>query len=183
MHVITYKDVEDKIVTIRGLKVILDSDVAGLYQIETKRVNEAVSRNEDKFPQGYVIELTSEEKDEVVANCDHLQGIKFSASLPKAFTEKGLYMLATILKSPIATQTTILIIDTFAKVRELGKIINKINELPEGSSLQKNLMARTGDLITDLIVPADDLAVTGTETTVESTGRTSHEILHHNHYW
>ena len=93
--------------------------------------------------------------------------MKFSASLPKAFTEKGLYMLATILKSPIATQTTILIIDTFAKVRELGKIIHKINELPEGSSMQKNLMARTGDLIADLIVPADDLAVTGTETTIE----------------
>lgn len=166
MNVITYKDVENKILTVRGMKVILDSDVAELYQVETKRVNEAVKNNPDKFPEGYLIALTADEWEPMKS--------KFSTSIkggktkpPKAFTEKGLYMLATILKSPIATQTTLLIIDTFAKVRELGKMISKINELSENSPKQKTLMARTGDLITDLIIPEDELDVIGTETTVE----------------
>jgi ORF6N domain len=167
MNVITYKDVENKILNIRNMKVILDSDVAELYKVETKKVNQAVNRNEDKFPDGYVIELTPKEKAEVVTNCDHLKTLKFSKASPKAFTEKGLYMLATILKSPTATQTTLLIIDTFAKARELGRMISKINELPENSPKQKTLMARTGDLITDLIIPEDELDIIGTETTVE----------------
>lgn len=167
MKTITYQDVEERIQTIRNMKVILDSDVASLYQVETKQINQAVSRNKNKFPKGYIIELTPEEKTEEVTNCDLLQNVKFSNVMPKAFTEKGLYMLATILKSSIATQTTLLIIDTFAKVRELGRVIHQVQELPENSPQQKTLMARTGDLITDLIVPAEELEVTDTETTIE----------------
>lgn len=165
MTIITYQAVENKIITLRNLQVILDSDVAELYQIATKEVNQAVNRNVDKFPSGYLIELTANE--EVVTNCDHLQGIKFSKALPKAFTEKGLYMLATILKSPIATQTTLMIIDTFAKVRELGHITHEVQALPEKSPKQKALMERAGDLIADLIVPANDGGNVDTETTFE----------------
>jgi hypothetical protein len=167
MNVITYKDVESKILTIREMKVILDNDVADLYKVTTREINQAVGRNEDRFPNGYIIELTPDEKTEVIAICDHLKTLKFSKTPPKAFTERGLYMLATILKSPTATQTTLLIIDTFAKARELGRMISKINELPENSPKQKTLMARTGDLITDLIISEDELDVIGTETTVE----------------
>lgn len=167
MTIMNYKTIEDKIVTIRELPVLLDSSVAELYQIDTREINQAVSRNEDKFPKGYIIELTPEEKNEVITNCDHLQTLKFSKVLPKAFTERGLYMLATILKSPVATQTTLLIIDTFAKVRELGRVIHQVSALPENSPQQKTLMTRTGDLIAELIVPEDELQVTGTETTIE----------------
>ena len=164
---ITYKDVENKIITVKNMNVILDSDVGELYGVPTYRINEAVSRNTDKFPDGYVIELSTEDKSELIANCDRFNALKHSASLPKAFTERGLYMLATILKSPTATQTTLLIIDTFAKVRELGRMISQVQTLPENSPKQKTLLARTGDLITDLIVPSDDLDVVGTETTIE----------------
>ncbi|MDR0763297.1 MAG: ORF6N domain-containing protein, partial [Bacteroidales bacterium] len=108
--------VEDKIMTIRGQRVILDSDVALLYEVETMRINEAVKNNRDKFPLGYVFELSKNEKKEVIENFDNLK-IKFSPSMPKAFTEKGLYMLATILKSKRATETTIEIVETFAKMR------------------------------------------------------------------
>ena len=87
--------------------------------------------------------------------------------LPTAFTEKGLYMLATILKSQKATETTLAIIETFAKVRELGHIISKMQTLPDNSPKQKSLMEHTGDLIADLIVPDEVLEVTGTETTYE----------------
>ena len=111
---ISLLDVEDKIIEIRNKHVIIDSDVAQLYGVETKRINEAVSRNTEKFPEGYLIELNEREKQEVVANCDHLSSLKFSPNLPKAFTEKGLYMLATILKSPTATETTL------AKIIDIG---------------------------------------------------------------
>ena len=92
-------EVESKIITLRDQQVILDSDVAELYGVETKRINEAVSNNPEKFPEGYVLMLTNEEKTEVVEIFDHLSKLRFSPQLPKAFTEKGLYMLVTILKS------------------------------------------------------------------------------------
>ena len=92
-------EVENKIITLRNQQVIMDSDVADLYGVQTKRVNEAVSNNPEKFPEGYVLLLDNQEKAEVVENFDHLQNLRFSHQPPKAFTEKGLYMLATILKN------------------------------------------------------------------------------------
>lgn len=100
-------DVEEKIIILRNQQVILDCDVAELYGIETKRINEAVSNNPGKFPDGYILQLDNQEKSEVVENFDHLKNLRFSPQLPKAFTEKGLYVLATILKSPRAVRTTI----------------------------------------------------------------------------
>src|SRR3990167_8149722 len=153
MNVIEYEQVEGKIIEIRHQYVLIDSDVAELYGVETKQINQAVSRNKDKFPDGYVIALTKREKDEVVTNCDHLRNLKFSPNLPNAFTERGLYMLATILKSPQATETTLAIIDTFAKVREIGRSVKLLTQLPEGSPKQKSLLHRTSELLSDLIQP------------------------------
>ena len=90
-------------------------------------VNQAIRNNPDKFPSGYVIELTNSEKEYVVKNFDHLETLKFSHATVKGFTEQGLYMLATILKSPMATATTIAIIDTFTKLRKLARTIDKVN--------------------------------------------------------
>jgi hypothetical protein len=87
-NIINYKAVEAKVLTIRGQKVILDSDVAVLYGVETMRINEAVKNNPDKFPEGYIFELNKDEKKEVIENFDNPK-IKFSPSLPKAFTEEG----------------------------------------------------------------------------------------------
>ncbi|MFH0948152.1 MAG: ORF6N domain-containing protein [Elusimicrobiota bacterium] len=89
-------EIENKIIEVREQKVILDTDVAKLYDVETKEINQAVTNNPDKFPEDYIFELTKDEKTEVVKIFDHLSKIKFSPHLPKAFTEKGLYMLATI---------------------------------------------------------------------------------------
>jgi hypothetical protein len=158
--------VEEKIIDLRNKHVIIDSDVAQLYGVETKRINEAVSRNPEKFPEGYLIELTEQEKLEVVANCDHLASLKFSPNLPKAFTEKGLYMLATILKSTKATETTLAIIDTFTKVREISRTIKIIPQTPQNSPKYQELMQKTGDLISDLVVP-EDLDTCETEATIE----------------
>jgi len=110
MQLIKLKNEEKRIIILRNTKVIIDSDVAELYGVQTRDINKAVKNNSDKFPEGYLFEITKNEKDELVENFHHLKRIKFSSALPKTFTEKGLYMLATVLKSPQATQTTISII-------------------------------------------------------------------------
>lgn len=87
--------------------MILDTDVAGLYGVQTRDINKAVKNNPEKFPQNYILVLSKKEKDELVENFHRFNSLKHSTALPKAFTEQGLYMLATILKSPKATETTI----------------------------------------------------------------------------
>lgn len=156
--------IKSKIITIQGQQVILDSEVASLYGVETKRINEAIRNNPEKFPKGYVITLTEKEKTEVVENFDHLEKLKFSPTLPRAMSEKALYMLATILKSPVATETTLAIIETFAKVRELSRNIAEISKQPNKQK-QKNMLQRSGEIISDII--GTDLDTTETETTIE----------------
>ena len=114
MDVIKLEAAENKIVEIRGQKVLLDSDVAELYGVETRDINKAVKNNPDKFPVGYTFELKKSEFEDLRWK---FYTTKFSKTrvLPKAFTEKGLYMLATILKSPQAVKTTIAIIETYSK--------------------------------------------------------------------
>lgn len=143
--------VEEKIIEIRNQHVIIDTDVAQLYGVETKRINEAVSRNTDKFPQSYLIELTQEEWEPLKSQfATSIKGGK--TKLHTAFTEKGLYMLATILKSPKATETTLAIIETFKKVREISRTIKAIPQTPQNSPKYQELMQKTGDLISDLVV-------------------------------
>lgn len=166
MDIMRYDEVENKIITLRGQKIIVDSDVAELYGVETRRVNEAVSRNPDKFPEGYLIELTENEKNELVANCDRFKRLKHSTVLPNAFTERGLYMLATILKSPKAGETTLAIIDTFTKVREVSRIINQLPVIQKETPEQKALIQRAGDIISDLVVP-ESMMTDETEASIE----------------
>ena len=112
---VTSEDVEERVLVLRNQRVLIDSDVAELYGIETKRVNEAVRNNPEKFPYGYIFVLDKYEKQEVVENFDHLNKLKFSKVQPTAFTERGLYMLATILKSERAISTTLAIVDKFVR--------------------------------------------------------------------
>ncbi len=157
--------VEEKIITLRNQQVILDCDVAELYGVETKRINEAVSNNPEKFPEGYIWQLTNSEKIGVVENFDHLKNLRFSPQLPKAFTEKGLYMLATILKSPKAVQTTIAIVEAYAKLKELSRLIVEIPKQQENKEMQKKLVHRSGQLVEDLM--SDVLPKQSSETTIE----------------
>ncbi|MCI5065044.1 ORF6N domain-containing protein [bacterium] len=88
-------DAKEAIISVRGQRVIIDADLAKLYGTKTKRLNEQVKRNKDRFPEDFMFQLTDEEKTEVVANCDHLKNIKYSNSLPYSFTEHGAVMAAT----------------------------------------------------------------------------------------
>ena len=123
MKLITYDQVQSKIIEIRNQKVILDTDVAELYGVETREIAQAIKRNANKFPDGYIIELSDIEWNKVRSQIviSPLGGGR--TYKPKAFTERGLYMLATILKSPQAIKTTIAIIDTFAKIKELTQAV------------------------------------------------------------
>ena len=111
--------IANKILIIRGQKVMIDADIAKLYGISTKRLNEKVKRNISRFPSNFMFELTKEEKDQVVANCDHLNNLKFSAVLPKVYTEHGILMVANVVSSEQAIQMSIKIIEVFVKMREI----------------------------------------------------------------
>ena len=162
---VTTKEVEACMLPVRGQQVLIDRDVAALYGVETKRINEAVRNNPDKFPEGYIFELTEAETEEVkaiTAKNDDFADEKFDRKTvssktryaPKAFTDRGLYMLATILKSPRATQTTIAIIDTFAKVKELSRCLSAMKEDTDMETKQ-SLIQRTGTLLNELIQTDD----------------------------
>jgi hypothetical protein len=111
--------IESRISLIRGQKVMLDSDLAELYGVTTKRLNEQVKRNRERFPEAFMFQLNSVEKAQVVANCDHLSKIKFSATLPYAFTEHGALMVASVLNTPRAIEISIFVVKAFVKLREM----------------------------------------------------------------
>ena len=164
MNVVKMETIENRIIAIRGEKVLIDGDVAEIYGVETKRVNEAVKNNLDKFPEDYLFELSQEEKNELVENFDRFNRLKHSTANPKVFTEKGLYMLATILKSKQATETTFAIIETFARIRHLSRTLNQLTET-ENETQQKALMQKSGQIIAEVL--GEEFSTTDTETTVE----------------
>ena len=164
IQVVTTQEVEGLVIELRGQKVLLDRDVAALYGVETKRVNEAVRNNPDKFPERYSFILQVTEKQYVVENFDRMQSLKKSTVEPRAFTEGGLYMLATILKSPRATDTTIAIIDAFIKLREFSRCVASMSQEPDNNK-QKSLLERGSELLSDLIDTDGD--ITESESTIE----------------
>lgn len=166
--IIRLNEVENRIILLRNQKVLLDSDVAELYGVETKRINEAVKNNPEKFPEGYIVEVSKNELIDLRSKFStlnlNLGRGQHSKYLPKAFTEKGLYMLATILKSPRATETTIAIVEAFAQLRELSRVVAKLSDTTEEFE-QKNLMQKSGDIIADLL--GEDMQTSDTETSIE----------------
>lgn len=164
MKNLTNQKIQDLIIEINGNKYLLDRDVAKIYGTSTKRINEAVKNNKERFPQGYIIELSKEQKNEVVEIFDHLSSLKYSSVNPKAFSEKGLYMLATILTSKKAVETTINIIETFAKIKELSSNIAKISNASDKKE-QANIIKKSGEIIAEIL--DDDLQTSESETTIE----------------
>ncbi len=139
--IVKIEQLKELIIEIREQSVLLDSDVAQIYGVETRDINKAVTNNPDKFPTGYILKLSKPEKNELVENFHRFEKLKHSTVNPKAFTEKGLYMLATILKSPQAVQATISIIETFSKIRELSRSIKELS-LAQDKAEQKNADAK-----------------------------------------
>ncbi len=117
--IIPKERIDRAILIVRGHKVMFDSDLADIYGVKTSRLNEQVKRNKDRFPNYFMFQLNNQEKQEVIAICDHLEKLKFSRTNPYAFTEHGTIMLANVLNTPTAIETSILIVRAFVKLREL----------------------------------------------------------------
>jgi hypothetical protein len=162
--IVKLDEVEGKIIEIRNQKVLMDSDVALLYSVATREINQAVKNNPTKFPKGYILELTQREWSQVKSKflISPLGGGKVKA--PKAFTEKGLYMIATILKGEKAVQTTISIIETFARIKNLSRNIKELSETQDNKN-KKTLLQKSGEIIAEIL--DDDLKLSETETTIE----------------
>ncbi len=151
------------IIEIRDEKVLIDSDLAQIYGVETKRINEAVKNNPDKFPQDYMFELNESEFADLRSKFSTTKFAK-TRVLPKAFSEKGLYMVATILRSQQAIDATFAIIETFSKQRELSRSIKQLSAT-KNKAEQKSLMQKSGELIADIF--DEDLQTSDTETSIE----------------
>ena len=162
--VLKIEEINSMIIEVRGQSVLIDSDVAKIYGVETKIINQAVKNNLEKFPHDYLFELNSEEKNELVKNFDQFNKLKHSYVNIKAFTEKGLYMLATILKSKKAVNATFAIIETFAKIKNLQKNINELY-LIQDKSKQQQIVEKSSNIFLDLF--DNDLDVNDSETSFE----------------
>lgn len=118
-QIIPVEQIERTILEIQGQKVIIDADLATIYGTTTKRLNQAVRRNKDRFPDDFMFQLTEEEKSEVVTNCDHLVNLKYSPHLPYVFTEHGALMAASVLNTERAVKVSVFVVRAFVRLREL----------------------------------------------------------------
>ena len=157
MEVIKFETLESKLMEIRDTLVLLDKDVAVLYEIEPKRLREQLKRNIEKFPKDYAYQLTDEEIQIMVSQNATPSKKHFGGTNPWVFTEKGLYMVATILKSKVATDATLQIIETFSKIKELSRNINNIMKTTNETT-QKELAQKSNQILEEIIdIDADVL--------------------------
>jgi hypothetical protein len=151
--------IEKKIFLIKGEKVMIDADLAGLYCVTTKALNQAVKRNKDRFPSDFMFQLTETEKQEVVTNCDHLARLKFSPALPYAFTEHGAIMLASVLNSPRAIEASLYVVRAFVRLRNLlaghKELAQKLKELEQHISRHDSDIQTIVKAIRQLMTPPE----------------------------
>ena len=155
--IIPYEAVQQKILLIRGCRVMIDADLASIYGVTTKRLNEQVKRNRKRFPDDFMFQLNSEEKAEVVAKCDHLRNIRFSPNLPYVFTEHGAIMLATVLNSAVAIDASINVVRAFVKLREMisthKQLALKLKKLEKKMEEQDEKIYTIFEAINSLMAP------------------------------
>jgi hypothetical protein len=125
--------IESLILVVRGQRVMVDADLAALYGVPTKALNQAVRRNRDRFPADFVLRLSEREKNELVTNCDHLRRLRFSSTLPYVFTEHGAIMAANVLNSPRAVEMSVHVVRAFVRLREMiashKALVKRLDEL------------------------------------------------------
>jgi phage regulator Rha-like protein len=176
VEIILSDQIQNKIHSIRGIDVMLDSDIAELYGVETKRINEAVARNPDKFPDDFMFKLDNDEWQSLrsqFATLDDSGRGKYSKYTPTAFTEQGVYMLSTVLKSGKATQTTITIMRAFTKMRhyllEHADLASQIRELRAEVAKSKEWTKERLSAVADSIIMLED-SLSSLDEMVESVG-------------
>ena len=165
--------IEPSILTIRGQKVMLDRDLAALYGVPTKALNQAVKRNSKRFPLHFMFRLSRQEKQELVTNCDRLRGLKHSASLPYAFTEHGVAMLSSVLSSERAIQINIQIIDAFIAMRRYA-LATKPEEITRRVAILEKVllqyMGKTDRRIDEIVETLNEMLSADEDTLPEQIG-------------
>ena len=157
MQVTKFKTLENRLITLREALVLLDKDVANLYTIEPKKLRQQLKRNIEKFPEDYAYQVSDEELDLMVSQNVTPSKKQYGGTNPWVFTEKGLYMVATILKSKNALDATFTIIETFAKIKELSRNINDIMKTTD-ESVQQELALKSNKILEEVIdIDADIL--------------------------
>jgi hypothetical protein len=148
-------DIAKRILMVRGQKVMLDADLASLYGVETRALNQAVRRNGQRFPDDFMFQLTREEKHEVITTCDHLDSLKFSSALPLVFTEDGALMLGNVLRSPRAVEVSLMVVRAFVQLREMlaghKEILMRLEQLEKKSGNHDQAIAGLFDAIRQLM--------------------------------
>lgn len=131
--------IESRILLVRGQKVLIDADLAQLYGVTTKALNQAVKRNSARFPGDFMFQLSEHEKMEVVTNCDHLKQLRFSKSCPYAFTEHGAIQAANVLASTLAIEMGLYVVRAFIHLREMAtsyaELVSRLNDLEGRTAL------------------------------------------------
>jgi hypothetical protein len=149
--------IEQSILLLRGQRIILDADLARLYGVTTKRLNEQVRRNRERFPADFMFLLNSAEKGEVVAICDHLVKLKFMSALPYAFTEHGAIMAASVLRTPQAVKTSVFVVRAFVKLREMlsthKELAHRLDDLERGLQKHDRQILSLVQAIRELMAP------------------------------
>ena len=185
LNAIDIAAVQSRMLTIRNQQVLLDRDVAALYGVETKALNQAVKRNAERFDEGYIFQLDTHElenwKSQIVTSNlskEEIAGLKMGLRrAPYAFTERGLYMLATVLNSDRAVHATKAIIETYAQVRSMVRDMEALQTEKAGSPEQANMLTRAGHKLASLI--GDNLSTVSRKTTIElnlALLKISHEV-------
>lgn len=150
-------DIANRILVIRGERVILDADLAILYGITTGGFNQAVKRNYKRFPSDFMFQLTEEEKQEVITNCDNLKKLKYYRGLPYAFTEHGAVMAATILNTPQAVSISIYVVRAFIQIREMlthhKNLLKKLTDLEQRVATHDTHIHSLFNAIRQLMLP------------------------------
>ena len=145
-----------RIIIIRGHKALLDADLAALYGVSTKRLNQQVKRNQRRFPQDFSFRLTHSERDEVVANCDHLSKLRFSPTLPYAFAEHGALMAASVLNTDRAVEVSLYVVRAFVGLRDvLASHVELERRLKSLEARYDRQFKAVFDAIRELMRPAD----------------------------
>ena len=150
MEITKFETLESKLIVLRDELVLLDKDVSSLYGIEPKKLRQQLKRNLAKFPKDYAYQISDKELDFMVSQNVTPSKKQYGGTNPWVFTEKGLYMVATILKSSNALNATFIIIETFAKVKELSRNINDIMKTTD-ESVQKELAQKSNKILEEII--------------------------------
>jgi predicted XRE-type DNA-binding protein len=157
-EIIPTTKIENRIFTIRNQKVMIDRDLAELYEVPTSRLNQAVKRNIERFPEDFMFKITDDELKELITNCDRFQNLKHSSSAPYAFTEQGVAMLATVLNSKIAININIQIMRAFVKLRHF--VLSQPDVGEQIAELRKLLLLyidKNDERVNDIIIALNNL--------------------------